>query len=120
MKAQMVKPDQLVHVAELLQGEIGHLDLNKDMVAILEGRCATIHGVIVGRPAVFVHEFTLTDPNRMLAEMLFSYATGVLRGMGKREIVFLVDKTNEQMQKFVESKGAWQEREGLIYRMEIE
>ena len=92
----------------------------RDMCAVstLEG---SITGVVLARPVMLCHGFTIeAGPTaRTQAGQLLHYGMGVLKGMGHREMVLIVDPGNTRMEAYAEDFGATRDRPGLIYFKEI-
>lgn len=109
------KGDDVTH---LLEKDPTDVDPQVDEAAVLEAH-KKIVGISLGRPVVWVHQFSLAAGSRRWATRLFDYGMGLMRGRGEKQMMFMVSRDNYKMQRFLEEQGATRERDGIVYRLEI-
>jgi hypothetical protein len=95
------------------------IDPARDAIAVVELENKIV-AAFAFRPIAFAHSFSveLDATKRLAAEAVLAYALGAARAMGHREALFTVDRDNDAMRKFIESKGA-KEQSGVVYTMEV-
>lgn len=99
----------------------GDVRLSQDYITVAADNSGRFHAFAAGRPVVFVHEFILRESlrKRETAEGLLQFSLGKLSALGERQLHFLVHPDNTEFQKFIDDHGAWRQREGQIWTMNI-
>jgi hypothetical protein len=97
MSARLYRPEDAAGLDELLSAPPPHLvDLTRDKICVVGD---PVSGVLVGRPAMWVHELRLAPGNLRVnrAHELFERAFHWARGAGYRDVLFFVDAENRPM-----------------------
>jgi hypothetical protein len=94
---------------------LGDVRLDRDVIVVAG---APPNGALVWRPSALVHEFVC--PGRLTANALVNYAVG--QGAGRtvtiRDVVFLVDPSNESMLRYTKALGAV-EYSGKVFTLDV-
>lgn len=128
MRARLYKPrsDDALALDKLLQGNRhGDVNLNSDRIIVVDGSDRKPVGALVWRPAGFIHEFHCGGgvAHRPIASALtnFAWADALGKPYDIRQAVFLVDRFNAPMLRYLreEIKATEQTGDQAVFLVDL-
>lgn len=122
MKVRSYEKLDAARVDDFTGGNAYGLQLDRDMIIVAEsGDGKDLKGVAAGEPVFYVHHFMVTAGtfDRLVAEKLLDYSLGLMKARGEKNLVFVVDPSNEKMLRFMKDRGASELPVGRLFKLEV-